>query len=188
MLGWLINNFIVSKSAFFDAIVSEELLHSLSSPLLYCVSIKNPCILKKTHIAVFGPVQNSDNIENITIPKFLQQDLCVPSIFIKIIGYSLNIFTKNNNILKDITINKIYNIGVVTKSLQYIKDNKQDYRKFLCNDKIFVVLSKCDKLVGYDDKIITNNFINKFILENEDHCEILNDKKIIKKFKLFIRK
>jgi hypothetical protein len=161
------------------------LAHSLSSPLLHNIISNNNKLCKNNKIAIFGSVQNLDNIRNIQIPDFCKKDICINASIFNTIGNFLNIFSQNENFLD--SIKKQYNIGLLSNSLQHIRDNNKDYCNFLCDEKTFVVLSKSDKMVGYDITVVKKHMTNKIILKNASHTSLLYNKTVLSKFDRFIK-
>ena len=168
---------------------STIIVHSISAALLHASMIKNKKLYKNnrnkmySQICIFAPIHNLDIINDIFIPDCLKNNILIPSFILKTIGKIFDLFSEQFDIFDNI---KIYNIGLLTNTLQHVKDYNEQYTKFLSDINKFVVLSKKDKMVGYD-KNIFNIMKNKFISNTDTHSSLLWNNKILNNLIKFIK-
>ena len=169
---------------------STVIVHSISAVLLHASMIKNKKLYKNNmnkmyfQICIFTPIHNLKNINNIFIPNCLKYNILIPSYILLAIGKIFDVFTEKFSIFDNI---KIYNIGLLTNALQHVKVYNEQYINFLSDSDKFVVVSKSDKLVIYDESIINNNMKNKFISDTDTHSSLFWNNEVLNSLLKFIK-
>lgn len=163
---------------------STVIVHSISAVLLHAYMIKNNMNTMYFKIAIFTPIHNLDIINDIFIPDFLRCNILIPSYIFITIAKICDIFSEKTSIFDNI---EFYNIGLLTNTLQHIKDYNEHYKKFLSDCDKFVVVSKGDKMFGCDKSIIKNNMKNKFISNTDTHISVLCNNKFLNSLIKFIK-